>query len=112
VLGVTSPFQAVIGNVLTGISIGYGLCLTGDNLILTANFLGDSGSSPCSFITIAPDPGTTSGGIELVDCLFPFPGKFSFGRMGQGIVNGDGSCDCTYLPVQETTWGGIKALYE
>jgi hypothetical protein len=111
-LGNTSPFPVVVGDPIGGISIGYGQCIVGDNLIMSANFLGDGLSPACSFITILPDPAAPTGNIEIVDCQSPFPAKWEFAQLGQGIVNGDGSCDCTYLPVHETTWGGIKALYE
>jgi hypothetical protein len=111
-LGSTSPFQTVIGDPLGGISIAYGSCFTGDFLILTVNFLGTGTSPACSYISIVPDPASPSGNIEIVDCQLPSPQKWQYARLGQGIVNGDATCICNYLPVHETTWGGIKALYE
>lgn len=86
--------------------------MTGNFLILTVNFLGDGLSPACSLIKIVPDPSAPTGNIEIVDCQTPFPEKFEFAYLGAGIVNGDGSCPCTYVPVQDTTWGGIKALYQ
>jgi hypothetical protein len=109
-LGQTSPFQTVIGDALTGVSIAYGQCLTGYFLILTVNFFGNNGSPPCSYISIVPDPSAPSGNIEIVDCQSP-PVKQEFSRLGQGLVNRDGTCNCT-IPVQETTWGQVKALYQ
>jgi hypothetical protein len=109
-LGQTSPFQTVIGDPLSGIAVAYGQCLTGDFLILTINFLGDGGSPPCSFISIVPDPTAPSGQIEIVDCRAD-PEKWPFALLGQGIVNDDGTCGCT-TPIQESTWGRVKALYQ
>ena len=110
--GQVSPYPTVVGNVLEGISIGYGQCLSGDaTLILTVNMLGDGLSPTCSHISIVPDPSAPSGLIEIVDCQSPFPEKWMFENGGSGVVNSDGTCDCT-VPVQDTTWGGIKALYQ
>ncbi|MCK4773632.1 MAG: hypothetical protein KAT30_02560 [Candidatus Krumholzibacteria bacterium] len=109
--GQVSPYPTVVGNVLEGISIGYGQCLSGDAfLILTVNMLGDGLSPTCSHISIVPDPDAPSGQIEIVDCQLPLPEKWLSDAAGQGVVNGDGSCPCN-VPVQDTTWGGIKALY-
>lgn len=109
-LGTTSPFQTVIGDPLSGIAIAYGQCMTGSFLILTVSFFGDGLSPTCSFISIVPDPTAPSGKIEIVDCQLPNVQKWLFGPLGQGIVNGDGTCICT-IPVQEATWGQLKALY-
>ena len=112
-LGTTSPFQTVIGDPLNGISIAYGQCLTGDFLIATVNFLGDGGSPVCSHIRIVPDPTAPSGLIEIVDCQTE-PEKWLFYPLGVGVVNGDARCPCGGWPwpVQETTWGKVKALYQ
>ena len=110
-LGQSSPFPVVVGDLHVGISVGYGLCSTGDFLIVSGNYIGDGQSPACSYMTIIPDPLAPSGNIEIVDCDFPFPTKWEYAQLGQGIVNGDAGCLCN-VPVQETTWGGIKALYE
>jgi len=48
--------------------------------------------------------------IEVVDCA---QNKLiASGRYG--VVNPDSYCDCdgdVSVPVQKTTWGGIKAMY-
>ncbi len=111
-VGSNSPFPTAIGNPLTGISIAYGSCQTGNTLILTVNFFGSGTSATCSLMSIVPDPGALSGMVEIVDCLEPpvGPNKITLEKGGQGRVNPDLTCDCT-VPVRETTWGGIKALY-
>ena len=35
----------------------------------------------------------------------------SFETGQSAFLNGDSSCECGTLPVEETTWGGIKNLY-
>ena len=110
-LGQTSPFVNIFGDALNGITIGYAQCLTGNFLILTVSFIGDGLSPTCSHISIVPNPATSSGLIEIVDCQLPFPLKHVFDQLGQGIVNGNGSCNCN-VPIQQTTWGQIKSLYQ
>ena len=109
-LGDLAVFETVLGTSVSGIGIAYGQCMTGDFLILTANFTGTGNTPACSYISIIPDPSAPSGEIEIVDCQLPNPAKQTFLRLGQGIVSGDGTCNCT-IPVQETTWGQVKALY-
>lgn len=109
-LGDQNVFQTAIGTTISGISIAYGSCLTGDFLITSASFFG-SGVPTCTYIGIVPDPDAPTGQIEVVDCQLPTPGKVLFSQLGQGVVNSDGSCDCI-VPVQDRTWGGIKAIYQ
>ena len=110
-LGQSSPWLTVIGQVHIGISISYSGCQTGTFLILTTNFIGNGLSPPCSFISIVPDPTSPTGLIEVVDCQVPFLQKWMFPILGQGVVNSDGTCSCA-IPVQETTWGRVKSLYQ
>lgn len=112
-VGSSSPFPTAIGNPLTGISIAYGNCQTAANtLIMTVNFFGSGTSETCSLLSIVADPAALSGMVEIVDCLEPpaGPNKITLEKGGQARVNPDLTCDCT-VPVQETTWGGIKSLY-
>ncbi len=107
-LGDTWNFTTIIGTSVTGVSIGYGSCQAAPTVLGNANFFG-SASPVCSLIRIVPDPGSLSGLIEGVDCGTPAVKTFPQG--GAGRVNDDGSCTCT-TPVEETTWGGVKALYQ
>ena len=60
-------------------------------------------------MSIIPDPSAPSGEIEGVDCMEPANKTFPTG--GGGRINSDQTCDCN-VPVEDTTWGGIKALYK
>lgn len=102
-------FQTVIGSAPVGVSIGYGSCLgqLGDIYLGAVNFNSTTPAAVCDLISVVPDPASLSGLLEIVDCTAT---KFTKDRGGQGRVNSDGSCDCS-VPVRETTWGGIKALY-
>jgi hypothetical protein len=112
-VGSFSPYPTVIGAPLAGVSVAYGSCVSDpDNLIMTVNFFGTGTSPTCALMSIVPDPVALSGMVEIVDCT-PEPNgpfKVTLEKGGQARVNPDLTCDCT-VPVRETTWGGIKALY-
>ena len=101
----------VIGSSIGGVSIGYGACQgsIGDFYLGSATFQAATLSEVCGLMSIVPDPVALSGLIEIIDCQ-GFPEKHTLAAAGQGRLNSDGSCNCS-VPVQETTWGGIKALY-
>ena len=110
-LGNSSPFPFVIGTPPTGVSISYEACLTGKFKLMTINFLG-SAAPNCSFITIEPAPG--NNGVRAVDCA-------EHSRIiggGRGVVNPDYTCNTwswclpPIVPVEQTSWGQIKALYK
>jgi hypothetical protein len=108
-LGDTWDFTTVIGTSITGVSVAYGGCFSGPIHLGTINFFG-SIVPACTIVSVVPDPAAPSGNIEAVDCALPDPGKM-FPTGGSAIVNSDGTCDCL-IPVQDTTWGGVKALYQ
>lgn len=97
-LGESSPFTLVIGSSINGVSISYQACLMGTFQVSTVNFFGSGLEPPCTLFGIE--------GVQFIDCD---QGR-EFPNGGKGRVNPDGTCECD-VPVQETTWGGIKALY-
>lgn len=105
-VGETSPYTLKIGTSISGVSISYSACKTGTFLLLDVSFLG--GSTPaCALMSIVPGPGDDQ--VQVADCNSQ---SVFLPLAGQARVNDDGSCTCNYLPVAETTWGGIKALYQ
>ena len=107
-LGDTWNFTTIIGVSISGVSVAYGACLA-DNIALgSINFFG-SAAPECTMISIIADPTAPSGNIEGVDCAEPANKFFPTG--GAGRVNHTGACDCN-VPVEDTTWGGVKALYQ
>ena len=105
-LSSSSPFPVAIGNILTGIAIGYGACFTGPIHVATVQYFAQGLTGPCCYYPIVPDFAIASGQIEVVDCVE----NLVFATGGIGIVNPDGSCQCN-VPTQDTTWGQMKALY-
>lgn len=126
----TSHFPMTFGNTRDGITICYGSCLPSPILLVTLRYIADGTSTMCSFIEIDPYPGAAF--IEALDCQPDGPAQpASCGRL---IVNGNVTCgcletvDCTphpeatsprtpfanfcVVPVEDSTWGAIKALFE
>jgi hypothetical protein len=107
-LGDMMNFPTVIGTSVGGISVGYGGCFPAPINLGMANFFGTAAAA-CTMVSIVPDPASLSGEIEGVDCGVPAVKVFPTG--GVGYVNADVTCECN-IPVEETTWGGVKALYQ
>ena len=107
-LGDMFNFATVIGSSITGTSVAYGACLTIPVHLVTVSFAGTS-VPPCTYISIVPDPTAPTGKIEAVDCGWPDWQKI-FPTGGEAIVNSTPQCNCS-VPVEDTTWGGVKALY-
>jgi hypothetical protein len=97
-----------------GISLAYGQCLVGSHMILDLQFFIQSPVALCTCVGVLPDPAFDPplGAIASASC--DTPPVYEFPTGGTAIANYDWdlcpSCFCT-VPVAESTWGGIKALY-
>ena len=102
----------ITGNLVDGYWVGYSSCIAGGLTIMQIQFFGTATSAPCSWLEIAPAPGYAGSGIEAADC-----DALSVAASGlRTPVNPDAGCVCVNpgclpVPVDESTWGGIKALY-
>ena len=105
---VTPPYIG-IGSYTTGITIGYNACVPSPNMIMKLDFFGNGISATCSYIQVVPDPLAVPPGIYVMGCTAPLNWAPATG--GDVVVNPDPSCMCD-IPVQETTWGRVKALYQ
>jgi hypothetical protein len=66
-------------------------------------------TGPCCRYPVLPDPRLPSGKIEARDCVQ----NVMYPTGGRGIINPNATCQCTFpVPVEETTWGQIKSLYQ
>jgi hypothetical protein len=102
-LGQASPY-AVLGNAYTGVSIGYGTCLTGAISAMTLNYFGVS--AVCGKLEVVADP--IRPYVEVTDCNF----ADKQGTGGTFYFNPNGTCtNCNEVATEATTWGTIKALY-
>jgi hypothetical protein len=107
--GSANAFPTTIGDVFEDVSVAYGSCMAGDVLLITVNYFAQGLTPPCCGMRIVPgaDPAAPQTDIIVVDCAstkWPATG-------GTAIINSDGTCDCD-VPVSESTWGGIKAMYQ
>jgi hypothetical protein len=96
-----------IGDLRTGISIGYGSCFQSPTLLARMDYVvSPLATDPCSYLEIVPSPASASGAIEIVDCadnVVPAGGI-------PLVINPNMHCQCD-VPTQDTTWGKLKALY-
>lgn len=105
----TAVFPGTSGNSQTGVTIQYGACWSSPIHILTVNWIGQGTTPDCCPFVIVPHPLAASGQIETDDCDSNLMYATGFGAH----VNPSGNCiNCwTPFPVEETTWGQVKALY-
>lgn len=105
---VTPPYIS-IGNSQTGIAIAYGMCVPSPNMILTIQYFAQGLSDPCSYCQVMADPTANPPGIYVTDCGSPPLLLNATG--GDVVVNPEPGCYCN-IPVEETSWGQVKALYQ
>ena len=87
----------------------YDGCLTGPIHILTMTYLCQGLTPPCGYMSVVGHPDDLQPGPVAVDCS----GENHLDVQGYtSYINNDGSCPCVSpIPVQETTWGQVKALF-
>ena len=113
--------QSWLGNTQSGITLCYGACLGGDNLLVTVNYMSYGTSENCSKVQIVPHPDATT--VDAIRCDQVPVGSFVQDLYVQAVA-GDcgcplvhffdgspGSFGCEPTPVLTTTWGGIKAMF-
>ena len=94
----------VIGNSQTGAWVIYGPCASGSVHVMTIMFFGHGTSGHCCWYGLQPYPG--SGDIESEMC-----GSMDWHwTHGEGIYISAEPNDNCGTPVEQSTWGGIKAL--
>lgn len=100
-----------IGVSHSGVAVAYQACYTGPLQILSIQYLASGLSTACATFTVVPDPTATVPGLYVTDCADP-PNLLT-GLSSTAVVNNDGSCPCPpIVPVEETSWGQIKAIYK
>lgn len=122
--GMTSTGSSVaagflaIGTFDAGIEIAYPQCQNGSIVIGQTGFFHQSEVIDCSkVVQIVAHPGSqVPGEVVVVDCGLPF-GAIEVANGGRAFGGTDpeatlcGGCYEPPLATQESTWGGIKALY-
>ena len=105
--GESSPFVNTYGNSQGGFGVSYGTCLKSPIHVLTISYSGVSAA--CDMIRVVDDPTAIPPGIYVTSCQM-WPNPF-IASGGAAYINNDGSCPCN-IPVEQTTWGKVKALYQ
>jgi len=112
---VQAPFLS-IGTFPLGIEIAYPTCQIGKIVIGTLGYFHQLEVMDCSrSVEIVAHPGSqVPGEVVVVDCGEPF-GAIEVAQGGRAWGGTDpvacGDCYEPPLATQESTWGGIKALY-
>ena len=112
---VQAPFLA-IGTYAAGIEIAYPECQNGKVVIGTLGYFHQAEVMNCSrTVQVVPHPGSqVPGEVIVVDCNLPF-GNIEVAQGGRAWGGTDpvacGDCFEPTVPTNESTWGGIKALY-
>jgi hypothetical protein len=120
-LSETHPFPSTAGDTQTGISVCFGECLLGNQILATINYMTTGAGPLCGKILIVPHPNAEN--VDVLQCdgspisayirdlhvVGPgwaggCPGVHRFGGVSEVF-------DCVRLAVQQTTWGAVKALY-
>ncbi|MBI4720121.1 MAG: hypothetical protein HY770_02620 [Chitinivibrionia bacterium] len=111
-LGDQTPFTLKLGTFIAGASISYQACLLNTIYLGAATFLGTGTTPACTKVYVKnhPIPGQAGATNPLaVGC----PTGWIQVAGSYAVVNNTGGCPCTgSTPVEETSWGQIKALYE
>lgn len=122
-LSETHPFASTSGSTQSGISVCYGSCTPGDQIVATVSYMSYGTSSPCSQILAVPHPAAQT--VEGIRCEgAPFV-MFVEDLWVSTLAGACGGCpatshgfpgspqtfDCNPVSVASTTWGAIKALY-
>jgi hypothetical protein len=99
-VGEEHVFPLTTGDSQNGITVFYGSqCLWGSTLVLIITLQGYGQTPECCFFPIP--------NVSVVKCN----GETESGLgMDHHTINGNASCDCA-IPIEQTTWGKIKALY-
>lgn len=127
-LSATQPGHVILGNPYDGVSVGYGACKTGTVVVLKLLYFATGNSAPCSQIRIVPNP--QFGAVLSCDCA----GNELVQGAATFILNPDATCPCLAggfaadglsapgettgllcgppVPVESSTWGAVKALYQ
>jgi hypothetical protein len=116
------PSFSSLGNTQDGITLCYGSCVDDFGFLLVAvTFQSFANDQNCSQVMILPHPSSES--IEVINCLGQ--PEIAYGK-NLFILAPGGICGCPVahlvpgtpqvfgcapVPVEETTWGRVKALY-
>jgi len=105
-IGDLHVFNISFGDSQNGVAVAYGTCRTGTFMIMQIAYATNGLTDPCCSYPIQPDTREPSE-IIGVDCNFE-----QYAMSGSpAIINPNATCQCS-VPVEDTSWGQIKSLYQ
>jgi hypothetical protein len=119
-LSETHYFPMTVGNTQDGISVCYGECTIGDQLVASITYMAYGTSSGCSEVLVVPHPAAQT--VEAIRC----DGVATRTYVRDMFITHNSGCGCPNthsfqgtpqlfgcqaVPVASKTWGAIKALY-
>ncbi|MFH1754816.1 MAG: hypothetical protein ABIA59_03855 [Candidatus Latescibacterota bacterium] len=109
---VTAPYIKIgtcAGPAGFGCAIAYGMCKASPNMIITLQYFASGLTAPCGYFRVVEDFSAGKTDVLTTDCASPPNLLIATG--GMAFINNNGSCPCD-VPVEETSWGQIKSLYQ
>ena len=101
----------VTGDSQSGITILFDDCVLYPHIILTITYMGNGLSEPCGEIRLVSHPDVVPERLIMIGCQDP-PQGMTGANHSKIYINGNASCPCyTLVPVENTNWGHIKAIY-
>jgi hypothetical protein len=100
----TPVFPVTNGSSQTGVEVHYGSCRVSSTHLLTIEYFVQGLTGSCCYYPVGPHP--DHGDIMVKNC----GAELNVATGGEAIINPTAECTCS-TPVQETTWGRIKAMY-
>ncbi|HKW12856.1 MAG TPA: hypothetical protein VJS69_00070 [Candidatus Krumholzibacteria bacterium] len=127
----SAPNGTTVGNPYTGITVTYNQCIPGSVVtVLEMTWMMSGIEADCSYIRTAADPSSVDGFLDLYDCAgnrkaaewagthiqtLGYPNGFPFVLCSDLAGVGHTGYGCRPVeqpvPVDESTWGAVKALY-
>lgn len=111
------PTWSRYGRAPDGITVMMGACRPAPVYVLTVFYAGGGASSPCGRLELRNSPISfwpeNPGFIATLDCSSP--PNLVWVPSEDAVINPDEECNCASgapTPTAESTWGGIKALYD
>lgn len=105
---VPDPLLKLESTHASGIIINYPDCATVPGYLGYMNFYAPTPVQPCCTYPLTPHLGSGTGTVLVIHCN----GSTHEPSVGALVINPDASCGCSGpVPVAETTWSRIKAMY-
>lgn len=116
----THAFATTLGDTQSGMTVCYGACVE-NTLVATMTYMSYASDDNCSKVLVLPHPSAET--VEIIDCYgvprvatvrdlnILAPGGICGCPTAHGFPGTAQYFDCVPLPVENKTWGAVKALF-